>query len=92
MNPYFYLPFVQHYATNSLETLQVRTAAAPAAMIPEIERVLETLAPELPVFDVKTMTEALDTLNGCSFIRWARCSPLCSESSDWCSRLSASTE
>jgi macrolide transport system ATP-binding/permease protein len=67
INPYFYLPVVQHYAINSLETLQVRTAGAPGAMIPEMERVIESLAPELPVFDVKTMTEALDTLNGLLF-------------------------
>jgi len=62
--PYFYLPFAQHYAINSLEVLQVRTAAAPQAMIPSIEHEIEALAPELPVFDVKTMTEALNTLNG----------------------------
>jgi predicted permease len=67
INPYFYLPVVQHYAINSLETLQVHTAGAPGAMIPEMERVIESLAPELPVFDVKTMTEALDTLNGLLF-------------------------
>ena len=67
INPYFYVPFVQHYANNSMEALQVRTAAAPGAMIPEIERVIETLAPELAVFDVRTMTEALNTLNGLMF-------------------------
>jgi putative ABC transport system permease protein len=64
INPYFYMPFAQHYAINSLQALQVRATAAPGAMIPEIERVLESLAPELPVFDVKTMAESLNTLNG----------------------------
>jgi macrolide transport system ATP-binding/permease protein len=64
INPYFYLPLAQHYAINSLAALQVRTAAAPESMIPQIERTIESLAPELPVFDVKTMTEALNTLNG----------------------------
>jgi predicted permease len=64
INPYFYLPFAQHYAINSLQALQVRTAAAPQVMIPTIEHEIESLAPELPVFDVKTMTEALNTLNG----------------------------
>ena len=64
INPYFYLPFAQHYAINSLQALQVRTAMAPESMIPTVERVIESLAPELPVFDVKTMTEALNTLNG----------------------------
>jgi predicted permease len=64
IRPFFYVPFAQHFTGNSLETLQIKTAAAPAAMIPEVERVIESLAPDLPVFDVKTMTEALDTLNG----------------------------
>jgi len=64
INTYFYLPLAQHYAINSLAALQVRTAAAPQTMIPTIEHEIESLAPELPVFDVKTMTEALNTLNG----------------------------
>ena len=33
-------------------------------MIPEVERLIESLAPQMPVFDVKTMSEALNTLNG----------------------------
>jgi len=58
-----YFPFAQHAGT-SLETLQVRTAGDPKAMIPELERAIESVAPDLPVFEVKTMTEALYTLNG----------------------------
>jgi predicted permease len=61
---YFYIPLAQHYSSNSLATLQVRTIGAPQAMIPEIEHLIQTLASDLPVFDVKTMTEALNTLNG----------------------------
>jgi len=64
---YFFLPFLQRYAANSLGTLQVRTFAAPEAMAPEIERVIGELAPDLPVFDVNTMTQALNTLNGLLF-------------------------
>jgi putative ABC transport system permease protein len=33
-------------------------------MIPEVEGVVATLAPDLPVFDAQTMTEALNTLAG----------------------------
>jgi putative ABC transport system permease protein len=33
-------------------------------MIPEVERMIQSMAPDLPVFDVKTMSEALNTLNG----------------------------
>jgi predicted permease len=64
---YFFLPFLQQYAGNSLETLQVRTLGTPEAMTPEIERVVGALAPELPVFDVNTMSQALNTLNGLLF-------------------------
>jgi predicted permease len=62
--PVFYAPFAQHQTGNSLQILQVRTAGAPSPMIPEIERALQSLAPQLPVFDVKTMRQALYTLNG----------------------------
>jgi putative ABC transport system permease protein len=64
INPFFYVPVSQHFAANTFAALQVRTAAAPESMIPEIERVVQSMAPDLPVFDVKTMTEALNTLNG----------------------------
>lgn len=42
----------------------MRTYGDPAAVIPEVEQVIHSLAPDLPVFDVKTMTQALYTLNG----------------------------
>jgi ABC-type antimicrobial peptide transport system permease subunit len=61
IDPYFYLPLVQHYAINSLETLQVRTSGAPGLLTPELERIIANLAPGLPVFDVKTMSDALNT-------------------------------
>jgi predicted permease len=64
INPYFYLPLSQHYAGNSLNTLQIRTSVPPATMIPEVERIIDSLAPSMPVFDVQLMTQALDTLNG----------------------------
>jgi predicted permease len=64
VGPYFFVPFAQHYAANTLEILEVKTAAAPSTMIPAVEQVIQTLAPDLPVFDVKTMSEALNTLNG----------------------------
>jgi putative ABC transport system permease protein len=64
IKPFFYVPLSQHFAANTLAALQVRTAAAPESMIPEIERVIQSMAPDLPVFDVKTMSEALNTLNG----------------------------
>jgi putative ABC transport system permease protein len=62
--PVFYAPTAQHQAGYSLQVLQVRTAGEPSTMIPEIERTIQTLAPQLPVFDAKTMRQALYTLNG----------------------------
>ncbi|MGH9775655.1 MAG: ABC transporter permease [Candidatus Acidiferrales bacterium] len=64
MRPFVFLPFFQHYGLNSLETLQVRTVGAPESMIPDLERLIATMAPDLPVFDVATMTQGLNTLNG----------------------------
>jgi predicted permease len=71
INPYFYIPLEQNYSLNTLATLQVRTSIPPAQMIPAVEHTLQTLAPDLPFFDVKTMTEALDTLNGLLFFELA---------------------
>lgn len=64
IGPYFYLPLDQHYTGNSLDTLQVRTSVAPALMIPQVEHIIESLAPTMPAFDVQTMVQSLDTLNG----------------------------
>jgi predicted permease len=62
--PFFYLPFAQHYTFNSLETLHVRTYGAPETMIPEVQRLIQTLSPGLLVFDVETMKQGLYTLSG----------------------------
>ena len=69
INPMFYVPFVQHQLGNSLQILQLRTAGAAEAMIREVERVIESLAPQLPLFDVQTISRALDTLNGMLFYK-----------------------
>src|SRR5262249_976782 len=64
IRPYFYVPYQQHFALFSLQTLQVRTRVSPTTMLPELQRTIGNLAPQLPVFDVKTMEQALNTLNG----------------------------
>ena len=69
MNPMFYIPFAQHQAGNSLQFVQLRAAGNPETMIPEIERAIESLAPQLPLFDVQSMNQALDTLNGMLFYK-----------------------
>jgi putative ABC transport system permease protein len=64
IKPNIYLPSAQHYACCSLQTLQVRTSGDSASMMPEIERAIHALSPDMPVFDVKPMTQAMETLNG----------------------------
>src|SRR5271167_4370842 len=68
-SPMFYAPYLQHQIANSLQTLQLRTAAAPETMIPETEHIIESLAPQLPIFDVQSMSQALNTLNGLLFYK-----------------------
>jgi predicted permease len=60
----FYVPLSQHLEIGSLQALHVRTAGDPQAMIPQVQRLISSMAPALPIFDVKTMTQALNTLNG----------------------------
>lgn len=62
--PYVYLPFAQHAEVATLQTVQVRTAGKPEDMIPVLEQEVSALAPDLSVFEVKTMTQALYTLDG----------------------------
>jgi len=60
---YFYAPYAQHHV-NSLLALEVRTQGDPGAMAPAIERAIHTLTPGLPVFEVKTLHQALYSPNG----------------------------
>lgn len=62
--PYFYLPLAQDYALSSLQILQVRSAAPPDVVIPEAQDAVRSFAPNLPLFDICTMTESLDSLSG----------------------------
>jgi macrolide transport system ATP-binding/permease protein len=62
INSYFYVPLAQNYSP--LATLHVRSSMAPQAVIRETEQEIQKLAPGIPVFDVQTMPQALDGLNG----------------------------
>ena len=64
IDPYFYMPYLQHYKGNSLRALEIRTTGDPAAMIPEVEGIIRQIAPSLPVFEVKTLHQALYSPNG----------------------------
>ncbi len=55
--PFFYLPLAQHYS--GLRVLHIAAAAEPEALAPAVERVVHERAPDLPLYDVQTMTRAL---------------------------------
>ena len=61
---FFYVPYFQHSNLNTLQAIELRTAGDPAARIPDVERVIHGVAPALPVFEVKTLHQALYSPNG----------------------------
>ena len=62
--PYFYIPYAQHVDGNTLMVFQLRTRQDPLALAPAVQRTVHELAPQLPVFQMQSMHEALYTLNG----------------------------
>ena len=61
-DPFYYVPITQQY--NPVITLQLRAAASPEALAPEVTQLIHSLEPAMTVFDVQTMTAGLDGLNG----------------------------
>lgn len=59
---FYYEPIAQDF--RSFVTLQLRTAGAPEALIPEVEQQIHSLAPGLPLTDVQTMEQSLGGANG----------------------------
>jgi predicted permease len=60
--PYFYLPRTQDYS--SPEALVIRASGTPESMVHEIEQQAHSLASGLPLFDVRTLDEALNGPTG----------------------------
>ncbi len=61
--PFFYLPFAQAYTRPA--TLQIRTVAAdPVVMAQGVLGIIRAVEPAMPVFDIQTMAQALQTPNG----------------------------
>ncbi len=63
--PVFYLPVAQGYV--STETLQIRSERSAQDMVAEVREIAQSLAPAIPVYGVRTMTEALHGGNGLLF-------------------------
>jgi predicted permease len=62
--PYLYIPYAQHIAGNTLMVFQLRANGDPLAFVPTVEKTVHSLAPQLPMFQVQTMHQALYTMNG----------------------------
>jgi predicted permease len=60
--PFFYVPYAQDYS--SMMTLQIRSAVTPESLIAPVQQVIRGLAPDLPIYDVRTMRQSLAGMNG----------------------------
>ena len=61
-DPLCYLPMTQNYA--AVENLQIRTRQAPESLVREIHEIVQSLAPAMPVYGVRTMDDVLHGMNG----------------------------
>jgi len=66
--PYFYVPLEQTYM--SLRTIHVRTSVPPETLALQLQSQIHELAPDLPITQVQTMTQALQGANGFFFFRF----------------------
>lgn len=60
--PYFYIPYAQDYS--SMMTLQIRSSVPPESLVAPVRQVIHGLAPDLPIYDVRTMKQSLGGMNG----------------------------
>ncbi|MGB7622480.1 MAG: ABC transporter permease [Terriglobia bacterium] len=67
--PYFYVPLGQAYT--GLRVLQVRTSLSPGVLAPSIARVIHAREPALVLYDMQSMTQALDGGYGLFIVRKA---------------------
>jgi predicted permease len=56
--PHFHVPIEQRY--RPMRTLQIRSVGAPDAIAPIVQKTIRELDPNLPIYDVRSMTQALD--------------------------------
>jgi predicted permease len=59
--PTFYVPYVQRVVGPGRMMVEIGTLADPSTVLPEARRVLEALDPELPMIDVRTMKEQVQS-------------------------------
>ena len=68
--PTFYIPYEQHVKGNSFMVFQVRTEGDPMALSASVTKAINTLAPQLPLFQVESMRQGLYTLDGLLIFRF----------------------
>jgi ABC-type antimicrobial peptide transport system permease subunit len=66
---YFYLPLAQNFT--SFLSLQVRTTAPPESLVRGVQEQIRNLAPDLPLFDARTMEQGIHGLGGLFVFRLA---------------------
>jgi predicted permease len=59
---FFYVPMAQNFI--SMQTLQLRSSAAPETLIAPVRNEIRRLAPDLPIIDAAPMQKAVDGANG----------------------------
>lgn len=57
--PFAYLPLAQNYGAPI--TVHLRTRGDPVALLPDLRKLLQTLDPDLPIYNIRTMEEHLRT-------------------------------
>jgi putative ABC transport system permease protein len=62
ISPAFFMPLSQYYVP--AQTLQVRSPAEPALAMRNVREMVHSLDANIPVFDVRTMNDALNGMNG----------------------------
>lgn len=66
--PFFYLPLEQHYM--AMRTIHVRTSVPLETVALQIQSQIHELAPDLPITQVQTLTQALQGANGFFLFRF----------------------
>ncbi|HEY1239250.1 MAG TPA: ABC transporter permease [Bryobacteraceae bacterium] len=64
---YFYLPDTQYF--NTMRVLHIRSSLAPESLRSRVEREVQTLDPNMPVADLRTMARILDGPQGLLIFR-----------------------
>jgi putative ABC transport system permease protein len=65
---FFYEPLKQNY--QDYRVIHVKTSVPPLSLAPQVQALIHELAPEVPISQVQTMSEAMNGLNGFFFFRF----------------------